>query len=108
MTDQIFYIHQILDKKWEYNGTARQLFIDFRKAYDSVRRKVLYNILSEFKMPRKLVGLIRMCLNETYGTVQIGFVSIAFQLCFGICHQEGPREPGRTETEWDTSSCGLC
>jgi hypothetical protein len=33
------------------------------------------------------------------------FVSIAFQLCFGICHQEGPREPGRTETEWDTSSC---
>jgi sorting nexin-29 len=24
-------------------------------------------------------------------------ITIAFQLCFGICHQEGPREPGRTE-----------
>jgi hypothetical protein len=23
---------------------------------------------------------------------------------FGICHQEGPRETGRTETEWDTSA----
>jgi hypothetical protein len=37
-TDQIFYICQILEKKWEYNGTVHQLFIDFKKAYDSVRR----------------------------------------------------------------------
>jgi hypothetical protein len=35
-TDQIFYIRQILEKKWEYNGTVHQLFIDFKKAYDSV------------------------------------------------------------------------
>jgi hypothetical protein len=34
-TDQIFYIRQILAKKWEYNGTVRQLFIDLRKANDS-------------------------------------------------------------------------
>jgi hypothetical protein len=32
MTDQIFYIWQILEKKWEYNGTVHQLFIDFKKA----------------------------------------------------------------------------
>jgi hypothetical protein len=47
------------------------LFIDFKKAYDSVRRKVLYNILNEFEIPRKLAGLIKMCLNETYITVCI-------------------------------------
>jgi hypothetical protein len=29
----------ILEKKWEYNGTVYQLFIDFKKAYDSVRRE---------------------------------------------------------------------
>jgi hypothetical protein len=34
-----------------------------------VRREVLYNILIEFGIPRKLVGLIKMCLNETYSTV---------------------------------------
>jgi hypothetical protein len=45
-TDQIFYIWQILEKKWEYNSTVHQLFIDFRKAYNSVRREVLYNNLS--------------------------------------------------------------
>jgi hypothetical protein len=48
-------VRQILDKKWEYNGTVHQLFIDFKKAYDSVRREVLYNILIEFGIPKKLV-----------------------------------------------------
>jgi hypothetical protein len=33
-------------------------------------REVLYNILVQFGIPRKLVGLIKMCLNETYSTVQ--------------------------------------
>jgi hypothetical protein len=46
--DQIFYIQQILEKKLEYNGMVHQLFIDFKKACDSVKRKVLYNILVEF------------------------------------------------------------
>jgi hypothetical protein len=59
-------------EKWEYNGTVHQLFIYFKKAYDSVRREVLYSIIIEFGIPRKLVGLIKMCLNETYSTVRIG------------------------------------
>jgi hypothetical protein len=33
-TDQIFYIRQILGKKLEYNWTVRQLYIEFKKAYD--------------------------------------------------------------------------
>jgi hypothetical protein len=70
--DQIFYIWQILEKKWEYNGMVHQVFIDFKKAYDSTKREVLYNILLEFGIPKKLVGLIKMCLNETYSKVCIG------------------------------------
>jgi hypothetical protein len=31
-----------------------------------------YNILIEFGIRRKLVGLIKMCLNETYSRVHIG------------------------------------
>jgi hypothetical protein len=57
-------------KKWKYIETVHQLFIDFKKAYDSVRREVLYNILIEFGIPMKLVRLIKMCLNETYNKVQ--------------------------------------
>jgi hypothetical protein len=65
-----------------------------------------------------------MCLKETYSRVRTGknlsakfyhsewpetrrcFITIAFELCTGICHQEGPRELGRTDTEWDTSAFG--
>ena len=49
-----------------------QLFTDFKKTYDSVRREVLYNILIEFGIPMKWVRLIKMCLNETYNTVWVG------------------------------------
>jgi sorting nexin-29 len=71
-TDHVFYIHQILEKKWEYNWIVPQLFIDFKKACDPVKREVLYNILLEFGVPEKLVRLIKTCLNETYRKVCVG------------------------------------
>jgi hypothetical protein len=61
-TDHIFYICQILEKKLEYNEAVHQLFIGFKKAYYSVRREVLHNILTEFGVPKKLVRLIKVCL----------------------------------------------
>jgi len=51
---------------------VHQLFIEFKKAYDSVRREVLYNILIEFGIPMKQVRLIKMCLTETYSRVRVG------------------------------------
>jgi len=50
---------------------VRHLVVDFRKAYDSVRREVLYNLI-ECGIPMILVRLIKMCLNETYSIVQVG------------------------------------
>jgi hypothetical protein len=51
---------------------VHQLFVDCKKAYDSVRIEVLYNILFEFGIPIKLVRLIKMCLIETYSKVGVG------------------------------------
>jgi len=34
-------------------------YVLFKKAYDSVRREVLYNIPTQFGIPMKLVRLIR-------------------------------------------------
>jgi len=53
----------------EYSEEVQQLFIDFEIAYDSVRREILYKILIEFGIPRKLVRLIEMSLTETYSIV---------------------------------------
>ncbi|KAJ4427923.1 hypothetical protein ANN_23933 [Periplaneta americana] len=72
-------------KKWEYKGTVHQLFIDFKKAYNSVTREVLYDILIEFGIPKKLVRLIKICLSETYSRVRIGqFLSDVFAIHCGL------------------------
>jgi hypothetical protein len=71
-TVHIFCIRQILEKKWQYNEVVHQLFVDFKKAYDSIRREILYNILIEFVISLKLVRLVKICLNETYSRVWEG------------------------------------
>jgi hypothetical protein len=65
VTRQLLITYSAFDKhlrKWEYNEAEHQLFIDFRKAYDSARREVLCNTLSEFSIYMKLVRLIKMCI----------------------------------------------
>jgi len=79
-TDQIFYIRQIIEKKWEYNGTVHQLFIDFKKTYDSIKREVLYTVLLEFRITKKLVRLIKICLNKIYREVRIGKICVIYIL----------------------------
>ena len=39
IVDHIFSIWQILEKKWEYTDEMCQLIIDFKKAYDSIKRE---------------------------------------------------------------------
>jgi hypothetical protein len=97
-------VRQIVEKSWEYNETVHQLFIDFKKTYDSVRGEVLYNNLIEFGIPMKFVRLIKMCLNETYSKVRIckhlsdsfpiqnglkqgdALSPLLFKLCLRICY----------------------
>ena len=65
-----------LRKKWEHNEAVHQLFIDFKIAYDSVRREALYTILIEFGIPKKQVRLIKMCLKRT---AESGWVRICLR-----------------------------
>jgi hypothetical protein len=68
------YLQICLKSCWGKMGvqysTVHHFFI-FKKAYDLVRREVLYNILIEFAVPMKLVRLIKMCLNETYSNIHM-------------------------------------
>jgi hypothetical protein len=81
LTDQLLisFLHlSHTREKWEYNETVPQLFIEFKKAYDSVKREVLYNILIEFGVPMKLVTLIKICLNDIYSKIFTGKLLIHF------------------------------
>jgi hypothetical protein len=85
ITDHIFCIRHILEKKWEYNEAVHQLFIDFKTAYDSVRREVLYNILIDSGFPTKLIRLLQMCLNENNSRVR----DCLTHLLFGMVLKQG-------------------
>jgi hypothetical protein len=50
---------------------VNQLFIRFKKTFDSDRRVVSYNICIEI-IPMKLLSLMEMCVNQTYRRVRIG------------------------------------
>ncbi|XP_055525883.1 uncharacterized protein LOC129718811 [Wyeomyia smithii] len=78
-TDQIFTLRQILDKFREYNLTTHHMFVDFRAAYDSVKRNELWQIILEHGFPTKLIKLSRMTLEGSKSCVRIaGETSAAF------------------------------
>jgi hypothetical protein len=82
-----FFLHSsdTGEKKWEYSETLLQLFINFKNAYVSLRREVLYSILIEFGVPIGLFRLIKMCLKETYIKVRISkYLSDNFPIQNGL------------------------
>lgn len=70
-TDQLFNIRQILEKCKEYNIEIHQLFVDFKAAYDSVKRRKLWRVMEEFGIPRKLISLAELTLSGANSRVRI-------------------------------------
>jgi len=52
-------------------GPIHQLFLDFKQAYDLVKKEVWHNILIKFGIPVKPVRLIEICLNRTCSEAHI-------------------------------------
>jgi hypothetical protein len=48
------------------------MFINIRKANESVRKEVLYNIFLEFEIFSKRIWLTKRCFSETYSTLFVG------------------------------------
>jgi len=66
------FVKYLKKKKAIQRSSASATYINFKKVSDSVKRKVLYNILKEFGIPMKLARLIKMSLNENYTRVWVG------------------------------------
>lgn len=56
---------------WQYNKNIHILFINFKKAYDSIHKEPLINVIKEFEMPQKLVKLIKMIIEHTEIKVKV-------------------------------------
>ena len=57
--DMVFCTRQLVKKAREHNTTLYLLFIDLRKAYDSVPREALWQVLRKYGVPPSLVNIIR-------------------------------------------------
>jgi hypothetical protein len=72
-TDQLLTRPVAFVRYWRKNAsTKRQYissFVDFKKACDSVRRKVLYNVLIEFGVSVKVVRPIKMRMRHIVTSV---------------------------------------
>jgi Reverse transcriptase (RNA-dependent DNA polymerase) len=62
-TDQLFAVHQILEKGNEYNIQSHHLFIDFKAPYDTITRNQVYVSMPELNFPTKLIRLTSTTLN---------------------------------------------
>ena len=62
--DNIFALRIINEKPWEYNHNVQYLFIDFQKAYDSIRRDALWKCMKEFKISTKLINMCKTCTKD--------------------------------------------
>ena len=51
-----------------------QIFVDFQKAYDSIRRDKLYAIMTHFGIPNKLIRLTKATMENSTYYVKIGTI----------------------------------
>jgi hypothetical protein len=72
--DQRPITFSISGRYWRKDGSIMSQYISYLQISRSLRlrREVLHSILTEFGLPKKLVGLIKMCLNETCSTAHTG------------------------------------
>jgi hypothetical protein len=68
--EQILNLRQIIEKGREFNITIYICFIDFRKAFDRVRRDKLWIVLHDIGVPPHLITVIKNLYIKTTGTVR--------------------------------------
>jgi len=57
--NQIFILRNILEQVNEWNATMYIHFVDFEKAFDSIHRESLWNIMERYGIPRKLITMVK-------------------------------------------------
>ena len=83
--DQIFTLRHILEQVNEWNATLYTHFIDFEKAFDSIHRESLWNIMSIYGIPEELICLTKAMYNNfECAVVDEGETTEWFQIQSGV------------------------
>lgn len=83
--DMIFSTRQLVEKSLEQNTTLCLAFIDISKAFDSVNRDILFNVLEKMSCPEVILSLLRSLHESTNARVRVdGDFSEPFQVTTGV------------------------
>jgi len=69
--DNIFIVRQIYEKCHEHNIELHNIFVDFMQAFDPVNRPMIPECLKQYKVPGKLIKLVKATLQRTRVKVKI-------------------------------------
>jgi hypothetical protein len=70
--DHQFSLQQIIEKCGEFDVDLHILFIDFKKAYDSIKHSAIWRALEELVCPPKLIRMIQLTLKAANAKVRCG------------------------------------
>ena len=87
--DMIFVARQLVEKAREHGESLYVLFVDLRKAYDSVPRqalwKVLWKVPEKYGVPEKMLNVVKSFHEGMHAEVRVGStVSDRFEVRSGL------------------------
>ena len=84
-TDQIFVLRNIVEQCLEWNSSLYMNFIDFEKAFDSIHHPSLWQIMSLYGLPPKVINIVKdMYANNACCVRHEGQQSEWFQVKTGV------------------------
>uniref|UniRef100_A0A8D8XZ49 Craniofacial development protein 2 n=1 Tax=Cacopsylla melanoneura TaxID=428564 RepID=A0A8D8XZ49_9HEMI len=89
-SDQIFVMRQIMEKCNEHDIDLHILFVDFKQAFDNVRRSKVEEALKDLGVPRKLINLVMMSMENSKAQVKVDSqMSDSFTINKGVRQGDG-------------------
>ena len=84
-TDMIFVARQLVEKAREHHSDLFVLFVDLKKAYDSVPRPALWRVLERLGIPLTMISIIRSFHEGMSVKVIVGQeFTESFDVCNGL------------------------
>ena len=100
-TDMVFSVRQLLEKTIEHTAKGFFVFIDLKKAYDSVPRECLWQVLSRAGVPPLMLAVIRSFHHERSAVLRVSGTAVdPFSVTNGL------RQGCTMALASSTSSCG--
>lgn len=84
-SDHVNTLRIVVEESNEWQTPVVLLFVDFEKAFDSLDRTVLFDVLASFGIPAKLLGIIRsMYQGANCRVIHRGVLGREFQVASGV------------------------